>query len=227
MLKRWPHLIASAGILLASLLPSKASDFVLFDHFERPTGAVGRDWSNATDNTTCHMIIRNYSLSVSATSTQAGIYRPLTLTLPDTATISADLTQGSGYGGELQRYVTTFLIRSNGSSSSGYGLIFYRGGQSYSDSSVILLLNGSQIATATSSFQFGATIHVVFSVYPDGSIVGTVTDVLNHLFKFTFPFQDLSGLTGTNVLLQEFCPDPRGTTTYTYPTIKDLQIDVR
>lgn len=192
------------------------------DDFNRPDGPVGNGWLNATDNVGGNLVIRNDSLTTPSPNPggSAGIDRPIGY--GGTVTFSATLTPGNGFGGLQNRYTTAFVFRNDGTQYGGYGLNFYRGDQNYSDSAVQVFYNGVQVASAASSFQFGASITVTASLSPDGSIAGQVSGDGN-TFQFSFGSYDLSGLSGTNFGITVNFPDTRTSIT-TYPTVDNVSI---
>jgi len=185
----------------------------------RPDGPVGNDWLNTTGNVGGDLVIRNGTLSTPGADGEAGVYRAVDLSGP--LTVSATFTQGNGFGGLLNRYVAAFLFGSTGAIGSGYGIVFGRGDQNYSDSSVDLVLDGVELAIVPSSFQYGASISVTVTLSPNGSVSGSIAGS-GSTFDFTFPPRAVS-LAGTNLAIVEQFPDPRSGV-ITNPTVDNLTI---
>ena len=99
---------------------------------------------------------------------------------------------------------------------------FTRGDQNYSDSSVTRGVDGVGGDTLRSSFQFGASVEVSATIFPNGSISGTVSGD-GSVFPFTFPPWDYS-IDGTNFEIDLWGPDGR-CGSLTYPTVDDLQLE--
>jgi murein DD-endopeptidase MepM/ murein hydrolase activator NlpD len=190
------------------------------DDFNRPDGPVGNGWTNTIGDVNGDLLIHNGVVTTPGPAGRAGIYRPVDLSLP--VTVSARLTDLNGFGGLLDRYDQDVLFGSNGTLSNGYGISLHRGDQNYSDSSVNLTLNGTALASAPSSFQFGSAITVTVTLAPDGSITGSVTGDGN---TFDFSFGPRAGvLSGSNLAIDTAFPDNRSTTVFTNPTIDNVSI---
>ncbi|MCE5311425.1 MAG: hypothetical protein LLG20_27630 [Acidobacteriales bacterium] len=164
-----------------------------------------------------NLVIRNGALSTPGPDGGAGIYRPINLSGP--VTVSATLTPGNGYGGLLNRYGTGVLFGSNGDLSSGYGVWLYRADQNYSNSQVILLLNGTELASVPSSFQFGASVTAMVTFSPDGSLKGSVSGS-GSIFNFSFGPRTMV-LPASNIMISLGFPDGRSSV-ITHPTVDNL-----
>lgn len=211
---------------IASPVASSATDFSLSDNFNRQSAPVGRDWSDSPDNTPGRrLVVLNQRIQPNGVNCNVGIYRPLTLRSSDVVTLSADITPANGFGGLGNRYQTRLRIRSNGSLSSGYGISVYRGDQNY-PSYVQLLLNNTVVGSSLSSFQYGDSVHLSATVYPNGSVTGYVIDNFGQTFLFQFPARDLSTLTGNKFVIEQECPDPRSST-FIFPTIDNVEVRLR
>jgi hypothetical protein len=187
------------------------------DNFNRADGATGNVWSPGSSTA---LVIAGNALTIPSGSPDgAMIVRPFPVS--GTTTVSAHVTQENGFGGLLNRYTTTFLFGNNGDTSSGYGITIARGDQNFSDSRVLLDYNGTAIATANSSFQFGAAVDVTFTLALDGSIAGTISGD-GHTFDFAFGPQNVT-LPGNNFAIIQGAPDWRSSV-ITRPTMDDLTI---
>lgn len=224
-MKQFGYIFVTAAALVTIAPSSEASDFIFLDHFNRPNGTVGRDWSPASDDSGGNLVVRNSSLTTSNPGCVAGITRPLRLQGSDVATISADITQENGNTTLRNRYSNGFYFHSTGSISSGYGISFGRS-DSTTNSTVVLRANGAPTTIQVANFNYGKSIHVSFSLFPNGAITGFVTDNNNHLYGFQFPAHSLTSFTGNNVIVVQECPDVSGSPII-YPTIDNLQIEVR
>lgn len=189
------------------------------DNFNRTDGPVGNGWQNSTSTTNRNLLIRDGALSTAGIETSAAVFRPIVLSKP--VTISATLTQGNGFGGLLRRYAATLLFGSNGSFSNGYGVGFYRSDQDYSDSRVVLISNGVQLASAQSTFQFGTSVKAMFTLHTDGSVRGVVSGP-EGTFNFEFGPRSIP-LPGSNVAIELGPPDARSAV-ITNPTVDNIAI---
>lgn len=151
----------------------------LVENFDRPDStSVGNGWSDLTNNVGGTFIIKDGRLQTSAGAGEAGIYRTLPLTGPNRVT--ADIFQENS-----NRYVAQFRFANGGQRNQGYGLMFYRGDSSYANSAVILFDGTTEVASRPVTFQFGTSIHVDFTVYPDGRVEGSVSQGAQS-FPFSF-----------------------------------------
>ncbi len=189
------------------------------DQFTRLNGPVLNGWVDMASNTSGDLVVKDDTLSTSAPSGAAGIYRSMDITR--STTVSADLTYLNGAGGLLYRYDTEFLFGSNGVDESGYGLLFYRGDQNFNNSAVVLLLNGVVVEQQASTFQFTDRLTTTFSWSPDGSIVGTVQGG-GSSFAFSFGPRSVA-LPGSNLAIRLGGPDSR-TGALVHPTVDNVAI---
>jgi hypothetical protein len=192
---------------------------IFTDDFNRPDGPAGNGWSTAAGDAGGDLVIRSNALSAPGPDGRAGIYRPIQFTGPVTA--SATVTQGNGFGGLLNHYDFGFLFGSRDTLLSGYGVTFYRADENYSDSHVSLVLNGTEVASQASSFQYGSSLAVSITYDPAGSVTGTVSGG-GSSFRFSFPAQKVA-LFGSNFAIYEGFSDGRSTT-ITNQTIDNLTI---
>ena len=173
-------------IALALLLGWPSPGFgqsVFFDDFNRPDGPVGNGWSHSVVGHEFGLVIRSHTLSTDEVFFESGIYRPIDLSGP--VTISATATHKNGFGGVPFAYSPTFLIGSDGTLDSGYGITFFRGDANFADSTVSLKLDGTVLVNLRSSFQFRESIDVMMTLSPDGSVSGSVSGDGNS-FAFNF-----------------------------------------
>jgi hypothetical protein len=197
------------------------------DNFDRQNGVVGNDWTNMTDNVGGALVISANKLTAPGPNGRAGIYRRIGLTMPVAA--SATITQENGfYGYLLNRYTTGFLFGSSTNSTSGYGVYFSRGDSNYTDSAIVLMLNGAQagIVSLPANLQFGASLNVTATYNPtDGSVSGTV---LVGATSFPYSFPPLAAaratvLPGTNFGIDQGFPGANSPP-LTLPTIDNFSL---
>ena len=203
----------------ASAHPAFASIITFTDDFNRPNGPVGNGWSDTTGNVNGNLTINNGALTTPNPDGTAGIFLPIDYS--GTVTASATITQMNGFGGLLGRYVSSFDFGTDGNLSNGYSVTFFRGDQTFADSSVILSHNGTTLASAPSSFQFGAQITPIVTLSPNGSISGSVIEG-GSTFNFSFAPQSLV-LSGSDFAIVQGFPDSRSTL-ITKPTIDNVTI---
>ncbi len=192
---------------------------VFVDDFNRPDSSrVGNGWLDTLGNTGGNLVIHSNEVSAPAPNGTSGIYRPFSFATP--VTISATLKEENGYGGLLRRYTSNLSIANDGTLLHGYGLNFSRGDQNYP--SAIYLFDGSTtVGSVTPSFQFGPAINTSFTILPDGSVVGSVSEGTD-VFNFSFgPHAILS--TGSNFSYATGFADPRSGT-ITNPRLDDLKL---
>lgn len=191
------------------------------DDFNRSDGPVGNGWTDITGGSGANLVISSGALSTTGPAGGAGIFRPIDYSGSVTAT--ADLTQANGFGGLLDAYDATLTFKNDGSLFGGYGLNFARSDQTYANSSINLIVDGSQIASVHPSFQFGSHITPTVTVAQDGSVSGTVADGTN-TFNFTFgPQAAFTGLSGTDFAVRLGGPDSRSAV-ITNPTLDNLSL---
>jgi hypothetical protein len=210
---------AVSAAMLSTAIPASATTFS--DLFDRPNGTVGNGWTDTSGNNAGSLVLRKKALSTLDNGCRDGIYRPIGYA--GNVTLSAPITQENGFGGLLERYETQFIFRNDGTVSGGYSVSFYRGDQTFTDSTVELLVNGVLVDSVPSSFQYGPMIFVKATLFPDGRVKGRVSDGTDE-FQFSFPRRDISGLTGTNIAIVQDCPDTRSNV-ITYPTINRFSVD--
>jgi hypothetical protein len=186
------------------------------DDFNRADSVtVGNGWTDLNGN----MEIRNNALTCSAVGVPGGgVYRPFAFSGP--ITISATLTETSGFGGVLRRYNCILGILSDGQ-SAGYGIRFSRGDANYSDSKVRLYDGPTEIGRIDTPFQFGPAINVSALINLDGSVTGTISQP-GDTFDFAFGPHAIQSI-GGNFSYQTIFPDPRSNT-FVYPSMDDLSI---
>lgn len=171
---------------IVALLP-QGTALTFTDDFNRPNSAtVGNGWSNTTGNIGGNLAIKNNELTCPSTG-GAGIFRPFPFTAPITTT--ARVKEQNGFGTLLRRYVTSFLVRNNGTLNQGYGVVVVRSDQNFNNSQVILVEDNTQLASIPSTFQYGPEIHVSVTFNLDGSVTGTVSapPPSTATFSFSFP----------------------------------------
>lgn len=191
----------------------------VFDNFSRPDGPVGNGWVNMPSNGQGDLVIRSGSLSTPGPNGSGGVYRPVDLSSP--ITMSATFSYLNGFGGALYRYDTAFLFGSNGSTDSGYGVVFARGDQNYSDSTVYLVHDGAILDLRRSTFQFADMLTTSLTWQPDGSITGTVSGAAN-AFAFSFAPRP-TVLAGQNFAVRLGFPDGRSGVIVN-PTVDDVRL---
>ncbi len=192
---------------------------VFADDFARPDGSVGNGWSDMASNSFGNLVIKNGALSTPGPNGTAGIFRLADHSQP--IGLSADFTYLNGFGGALYRYDTEFLLGSDGGGENGYGLVFHRGDQNYSDSLVGVLVNGVLVDQAPSTFQFTDLLSTTFTWSPDGSISGSVSGS-GSTFSFTFPTRAVA-LPGGRVAVRVGFPDSRSAV-LTHPIVDNFVI---
>jgi len=194
-----------------------------FDDFNRPDSAnVGNGWSNTAGNTgNQNLRISNNTLTTPAPSPGggAGIYRPFPFTAP--LTVSATVTDASGYAGLRRRYGPTFAVLSDGTANSGYSLSVARSDQNYNNSNVSLTDNGVSLGTIYSPFQYGAQLDVQVTFSPDGSVVGRISEGAN-IFNFSFAKRTIQS-SGANFACI-LCGSDANAAVVTYATLDNLSL---
>lgn len=201
------------------------ADVVFTDDFDRPDGAVGNGWSPLIGQGGVAMVIDDGALTAPlpepAPAVHTGVYRPLDFTGP--VTLECDITEANGFGGLADRYFWQFLVASDGTAGSGYGIQVYRGDQNFNNSAIVLIDNDGTVATLLSSFQFSDVLHLEVTFNPDGSVSGTVSQP-GSSFDFAFPAYDFAA-GGSNIALVAYDLDNTGGP-YTEPTLDNLVITV-
>jgi len=172
-----------------------ANAAVIFsDDFNRPDSpVVGNGWLDAVNG--------GFSLAIeggqlTATGSFPGIYRPFEFSAP--VSISATMTQSSGFGGILGRWVAGFGIL-NDDTVGGYRLTFNRSDQNFDNSAVTLSDGATEVAIYHTLIQFGSQMDVQVEFRTDGSILGTITQGLQREV-FTFGAYDVQS-SGGNVFI--------------------------
>lgn len=181
--------------------------------------SIGNSWISTRGNLNGDLVVRGDVVSTPHHSGRAGIYRSLGTTVP--VTVSATITHENGYGGLLNRYDATFLFGNDGSIAGGYGIQFTRGDQNYSDSAVRLVLNGKELTSEPSKFQFGASVRSTLTLSPNGSISGSVMGEGN-TWSFSFGPRSVT-LPGPNFAIVLGFPDARSSV-ITNSTVRDIRI---
>src|SRR5579871_5950617 len=189
------------------------------DSFSRPNGPIGNGWSNTTGNSGGNLTIVNGAVSTPGPGGRAGIYRPIDLSKP--VIFTATLTQEDGAIGLLGRFDADVFFGSNGSLGSGYGLNLYRADQTYADSTVSLVFNGATLGSIASSFQFGPSLTVNLTLFPDKSMTGSVSGQGN-VFNFTAPPATLQ-LSGSNLAIDLGFPD-KNSSVITNETVDNVTV---
>lgn len=151
--------------------PSPVEPPVSPQQLQRPQ--ISNGWSPTRGNINGDLVVGGDFVSTPHHSGRAGVYRPVGANLP--ITVSGNLTHESAEGGALNRYDATFLFGNDGSKGGGYGVAFARSDQRYANSAVTLVLNDVILASATPTFQFGASIRFTVALNPDGSIKVSAT----------------------------------------------------
>ena len=155
------------------LLPRAAiAQSVFVDEFSRPDGPVGNGWSSTAGDIGAPLEIRSGALTAAVTGSTAGVYRAVDQS--GAVTVSGTTSQMNGFGGLPYRYVAEFLVGSDGTLASGYGVRIYRGDVNY-PSEVQLMLNGAVVAQQASSLQFGPFVDFTITYGTDGSVSGSVS----------------------------------------------------
>lgn len=191
------------------------------ESFEIPNGTLPAGWSSAPDQSGgAYVVVAGKLTTSSPSGAIVNVSRAFSFT--DQFTVSANLTEGSGFGGLARRYTQEFLIGSNGSLSSGYGFGVYRGDQNYSNSAVVIEHDGVAIATLLSPFQFGQSVHVQATFQLSGEISGFVWDDFGNEFDFDY-VGPLPTLTGDRFALQNGAPPDY----QIKPTVDDLFLDAQ
>jgi hypothetical protein len=134
-------------------VPALSQALTFTDDFNRSDSAtVGNGWSDTAGNVGGNLEIINNELTCPSAAA-AGIFRPFPFTAPITTT--ARVKEQNGFGTLLRRYVTSFLVHSNGTLNHGYGVVVVRSDQDFNNSTVILVEDNTQLASIPSTFQYG------------------------------------------------------------------------
>ena len=187
-----PHTKALLVFLLAAFgsaaYPSLAEAITFADDFNRPDSPiVGNGWSDTDGNIGSNLAIKNNELTYPDPSNGgAGIFRPFPFTASITTT--ARVKEMSGFGTLLGRYVTSFLVRNNGTLNQGYGLLVVRSDQNTDNSQVILVEDNTQLDRIPSTFQYGPEIRVSVTFNLDGNVTGIVSEPAPSTNTFSFSF---------------------------------------
>jgi hypothetical protein len=204
------------SLLFLLCLSQAQAQFLFVDNFNRPDGAIANGWTSLSGSRIQDLQIKNNVVVPpipAGIEADAGIWRPVDHSQP--VTVSMKLTTGAGYGGLRYRYTTNLWFGSNGAIDSWYGLFIYRADE-INPSYVTLRLNGVNLVELRTSFQYGASIAVVATYYPDGRIAGTVSGDGNS-FQFDFGPRSIN-LPGGNVAISMYPSD------YVTPTLDDVSI---
>lgn len=127
---------------------------------------------------------------------------------------------GRPHDGVLNRYQNSILIGGN-QAANGYGLAFNRGDANFADSRVALVIPGAPGVIVPSSFQFGASIDVVFTFGVDGRVSGSVSGD-RHTFAFNFGSLAVS-FPGSDLAINLGSSDSRSTV-ITNQTVDNLRV---
>jgi serralysin len=195
------------------------------DNFSRPDGSVGNGWTPTSGNLNGSLVLASGRLTTGDVGGMAGVWRPWDVTAP--VTVDVTVTQLTGFGGLQNRFASSFLFGNDGSLGvgwgNGYGVAVYRGDQNYSDSAVILTYNdGADQIVLRTPFQFVSAVRLTFTLSPDGSITGTVSEGANS-FDFSFAARAVD-LSGAFAVIQGL-PDNRSSS-FIFPTIDDLTLSM-
>ena len=176
-------------VLLAFTPPAIASPVSFVDDFNRPdSSTAGNGWSSVSGsldgfvNGNMGIVGNTLYILDSGTSGYGNIYRPFDFS--DGVRVRADLT--AGLNGRYKEMFTffndgTFVIHG----LHGIEIFLSRSNNSINNSVVAAFVNGTQVGSISSPFQFGQAIAIDFSYMTDGTITGTVTGDGN-TFDFNF-----------------------------------------
>jgi len=186
-MKRFVVCMAVLSLLIGGVQQAGALTF--FDDFNRPDGPVGNGWTNTTGNAVGNLELLNDEVTSTDALGYAGIFRPLSFTYP--LRIQATIKDTIDSEGARSRFESRFFIFNDGSVWSGYGINVGRSSNRFSNSGVGLYDGVGPYDTdhwvdiIGSTFQFEFELDVDFTIFQDGSIVGSITEGIN-TFDFNF-----------------------------------------
>jgi hypothetical protein len=199
-----------------------------FDDFNRPdSNVVGNGWIDSPNGGALSIINNRLSTTeINTTYESGGIYRPFDFDSP--VTISATMSQTNGYGGLTSRFGDQFSIRGDGntadgstSAPNGYSLLIGRSDQNYANSSVELYDDDIFVGLQYSTFQFNSLLNGTFTFFPDGEVVGSLSEGAN-IFNFSFGPRVIQS-DGADFTISMGLPDARSGSVI-YPYIDDVSI---
>ncbi len=190
--KRWflenvCNLILISLVILFLLIAGAGQAGAFVDDFNRTDGPIGNGWSNTSDNAAGDLELLNGEVTSTSAFGAAGIYRSFSFT--DPLNIQATLRDTVDSNGARNRYESYFSILNNGARRSGYGISVTKSSSRFANARVSLIEgDGAGFTTIdfmTSTFQYGTELDVDFSIFLDGSVVGSITEGAN-VFDFSF-----------------------------------------
>lgn len=183
---------------MASGTAVNAAEYVVFsDDFNRAdSSTVGNGWLNTPNAINGTMLLNNNEVTLPTTNftVPMGMYRPFPFNAP--VRIQVTLREGSGHISvpEGQRYDPLITILNEGTTTSGYGIAIAQTDSAILNPSVYLFDNGylangdGSPVRILSPIIYGTELAVDFTIYQDGSIVGSITDTdTGGVFNFNFP----------------------------------------
>lgn len=198
-----------------------SSTTIFVDDFNRPDGDIGNGWAISSDSDVAMTIASNQLMNSSDSGNDllSGIYRSLPFS--NSARIEATLSEMSASTG-ASRFYSQFLVRSDGSISSGYGILVLRSSDGFNNSQVVLVEDGEWISSSISPFQFSQSLLIDVVIQSDGSIDGTISEG-SQSFEFSFGPRTITA-SGGNFQFVTPGNDPRNSTLNIRPRLDDLKL---
>lgn len=216
---------AAVVLTLFCSAPALSSPVVFFDDFNRPDGIVGNGWIDAADNVNGDLLIQNGRLTTGV-DRLASVYRSLDYSNP--VRLQVTETPTNGFGGIPNAFGPSYSFFNPGVNvypatffGPGVTITFQRSDGNFANSRILLVVEGTEIETVYSSFQFDTSIDIDMMVFPDGHIVGLVSGA-NGSFSFAFGPQSLSNPGSYFGVFVN--PPSNSTSNFTFATVDNLTL---